>query len=98
MIPELRSEFNRQWRPESYAALLQRLDEIAGTHVTFRCSETPIFLPRPLLDEMVAAGQEMYAQLAGNIAYKSASQAAIPPEFRVPNQTDHPLFLQADFG
>ena len=98
MIAELRSEFNRRWRPELYANLLRRLDEIAGTHVSFRCSETPIFLPRALLDDMVTAGQQMYAQLAGNAKYRSASLAAIPSEFRVPNGTDHPLFVQADFG
>ncbi len=98
MIPELRSEFNRRWRPELYGDLLRRLDEIAGTHVSFRCSETPIFLPQPLLDDMVRAGQEMYTQLAEDATYRDASLAAVPPHFRVPNQTDQPLFMQADFG
>ncbi len=98
MIPELRSEFNRRWRPELYAEFLRRIDECSGTHVPFRCSETPVFLPRPLLDKMVRYGQELYHQLAGNPEYLKAARSAIPPGFSVPNEAGQPLFLQADFG
>ncbi len=98
MIRELRSEFNRRWRPEQYEHLLRRLDEVAGTHVSFRCCETPVFLPGPMLDKMVRYGQELYAQLAGNSDYLAASERIIPPQFRVPGTSEHPLFLQADFG
>ena len=98
MIPELRKQFNERWTPELYTSFLQRLDEVSGAHVDFRCSETPIFLPQDLLGKMVRYGQELYAQLANNPAYIEASQAIIPAEFRVPNDTRHPLFLQVDFG
>jgi hypothetical protein len=74
------------------------LDQESGAHISFRCSETPIFLPDALLDKMVRYGQELYDQLTGSPEYKQASQATIPPQFRVPNETKHPLFLQADFG
>jgi hypothetical protein len=98
VIPELRSEFNRRWRPELYAEFLSRVDECSGTHVTFRLSETPVFLPRPLVDKMVRYGQELYQQLAGNPEYVKAARSAIPPGFNVPNEAPQPLFLQADFG
>jgi hypothetical protein len=98
VIPELRKRFNERWRPELYAELLRRLDAISGTHVNFRCSETPVFLPNELLDKMVRYGQELYDQLATNSDYRRASEAAIPARFRVSNETEHPLFLQADFG
>ncbi len=98
MIPELRERFNRDWTPQRYAELLRRLDNITDTPVGYRCSETPVFLPRTLLDRMVIYGQELYAQLAANEAYRKASQAAIPDQFRVPNEDPHPLFIQADFG
>lgn len=64
----------------------------------FRCSETPIFMPQDLLEQMVRYGQELYAQLADNPAYRKASNTAIPDQFRVPNEAEHPLFVQADFG
>jgi hypothetical protein len=98
VIPELRKRFNERWTPELYRKLLQRLEEVSGTHVGFRCSETSIFLPRELVDKMSRYGQELYTQLALSAEYRRASEAAIPAKFRVPNETEHPLFLQADFG
>jgi hypothetical protein len=98
VIPELRKQFNRCWNPARYAEFLRRLDETAGTHVGFRCSETPVFLPSPLLEKMIRYGQELYGQLGANEFYRTASEAAIPRQFRVPNESVHPLFVQADFG
>ena len=98
MIPELRKSFNAQWSPDLYSEFLRRIDEVSGTHVSFRCSETPVFLPKPLLDKMVRYGEELCQQLVSNPEYRAASDSAIPPSFRVPNEPDHPLFVQADFG
>jgi hypothetical protein len=98
VIPELRKRFNEDWTPERYAELLRRLDGIADTPIGYRCSETPLFLPGELLGRMVRYGQELYAQLAVNDAYREASESAIPAQFRVPNEAEHPLFVQADFG
>jgi hypothetical protein len=98
VLPQLRYRFNAGWRPELYAEFLQRIDEIAGTHIGFRCSETPVFFPKPLLEKMSRYGQELYNQLADNQEYRTASESAIPARFRVPNQAEHPLFVQADFG
>ncbi len=47
---------------------------------------------------MVRYGQELYGQLASNPAYLKAANATIPNEFRVPGASEHPLFVQADFG
>ncbi|MGI9071453.1 MAG: hypothetical protein ACR2JB_09100 [Bryobacteraceae bacterium] len=98
MLPELRERFNAQWRPERYAEFLRHIDNLAGTHVDFRCSETPVFFPKPLLDKMARYGQELYHQLVQNHEYRGASESAIPARFRVPNEAEHPLFVQADFG
>ena len=98
MIPELRADFNRRWTPAHYQEFLRRLDSESGTHVQFRCSETPVFLPDELLAQMVRYGQELYGQLAANPGYRTAAEATIPIEFRVPGSAEHPLFVQADFG
>jgi hypothetical protein len=98
VLPELRKCFNERWTPELYKEFLQRLDQESGTHVAFRCSETPVFFPRPLLDKMSRYGQELYQQLAQSHDYREASDATIPARFRVPHEPDHPLFVQADFG
>ena len=98
MIPELRKPFNRHWTPELYTEFLRRIDDTSATHVGFRCSETPVFLPPDLLDKMVRYGQELYRQLVSNTQYRTASDVTIPPQFKVPNEAEHPLFVQADFG
>jgi hypothetical protein len=92
LVPALRERFNREWRPELYAELLR------SVRTGFRCCETPVFLPRPLLDKMARYGRELYEQLAANPEYRTASEQAIPPQFRVSNESEHPLFVQADFG
>jgi hypothetical protein len=98
VLPELRKRFNEQWTPESYTEFVHQIDETAGTHVGFRCSETPVFFPKLLLEKMARYGQELYQQLAVNQEYRRASDFAIPAQFRVPNEAEHPLFVQADFG
>ena len=42
-------------------------------------------------------GKELIHQLE-TPEYRQASSAAIPPEFNVPNETSHPMFVQVDFG
>lgn len=98
MIPELRQRFNERWSPEKYQSLLRNVTARAGTGVPFRCSETPVFLPRDLLTKTIRYGRELYEQLASDSDYRAASDLAIPDAFRVPNEPEHPLFVQADFG
>ncbi|HUI09634.1 MAG TPA: hypothetical protein VL221_04850 [Bacteroidota bacterium] len=98
MISELRSEFNRQWTPERYQRLLERLDARCGTHVGFRVCETPIFIPGPLMRAMEEGGREIMEQLADSAEYRSASEAAIPERYRAMREDPHPLFAAVDFG
>ena len=98
MIPSLRQQFNDEFTPEKYQAFLRRVDDACGTHVQFRLSETPCFFPKPLIDRMAADGQELIRQLVDNPAYRAKSDEAVPAEFKVPNEPDHPMFVQVDFG
>src|SRR5215469_2616689 len=98
MISSYRKRFNANFTPAKYQDFLHGLDTACGTHVAFRNSETPCFLPKTLVDRMVADGRAMIEQLIGDPEYRRRSQAAIPAEFRVAGETDHPLFVQVDFG
>ena len=98
MIPELRAHFNRSFTAGRYAFLLDWLEEHSGVKVEFRVAETPIFVPRTLLEEMGKAGAELAGDLLGRPAYLDAARKAIPSDYRVAAETVHPNFLTADFA
>jgi hypothetical protein len=98
MVPALREEFNRNFTAAKYRQFLQKLDVAAGTHIEFRVSETPCFVPTSLLDRMAKDGRELVAQLVNNPQYRRASDSTIPPEYNVPNESPLPMFVQVDFG
>ncbi|WP_348262045.1 hypothetical protein P8935_19850 [Telmatobacter sp. DSM 110680] len=98
MIPELRNSFNATYSSQGYAELLGRLDRQCGGPIQFRVAETPIFIPRRLLDEMADQGSTLARYLISNPDYLAAARKAIPAGFDVPSQTTHPHFLTADFA
>ena len=98
MIPSLRKQFNVGFTPQKYQTFLRRIDDACGTHVQFRLSETPCFFPQSLLERMAADGKVLIRQLVESPEYRTLSDQSIPAEFRVPNEPNHPMFVQVDFG
>ena len=98
MIPALREEFNRNYTPEKYGELLAALDRVSGTHIGFRVSETPCFVPYAIIDQMAQYGRELITQLVDNPEYRKISDITIPAEYNVPNEAPLPMFVQVDFG
>ena len=97
MIPALRQRFNSGFTPEKYGDFLARLEAACGAPLGFRHSETPCFFPASLADRMARDGSELIRQLS-TPEYRAISRQAVPPRFDVPDEPDHPLFLQVDFG
>ena len=98
MIPSLRQSFNSNYKPEKYPQLLSLLAERCGVPIGFRVSETPCFLPPDLIDRMANDGKELIRQLVDSPEYRARSSQSIPPEFNVPRESPHPMFIQVDFG
>jgi len=73
------------------------MEDRCGTPVKFRLGETPCFFPKTLIDQMVQFGKELIQQLDTE-QYRKVSSESIPPEFNVPHEDAHPLFIQVDFG
>jgi hypothetical protein len=69
-----------------------------GMEVPFALCETPCFFPQSLVERMGEDGKALIRQLAGNPEYLARSEASIPPAFRAPNESSHPMFVQVDFG
>ncbi len=98
MIPSLRQKFNAAFTPDKYKSFLRRIDDVCGTHVQFRLSETPCFFPKSLVERMAEDGKELIRQLVDNPTYRAKSEEAVPAEFKVPNEAPHPMFIQVDLG
>src|ERR1700744_4966483 len=98
MIPSFRKQFNAGFTSDKYKEFLRRIDHACGTHVEFRLSETPCFFPTSLLERMAEDGKALIRQLVDSADYRERSNQSIPAEFRVPNEPDHPMFVQVDFG
>ncbi len=97
MIPSLRAQFNAQFTEAKYLEFLRALAAAAGTKIDFRVCETPVFLPKALLQEMQQAAREIIGQL-NTPDYFRESERAVPALYRVPNEDSHPLFVQVDFA
>ena len=98
MIPHWRQWFNSNFTSAKYQDFLGGLERACGAHIKFRNSETPCFFPKSLVDRMVATGAEIIRQLVDSPDYRRGSESAVPAEFRMPGATEHPLFVQVDFG
>src|SRR5256886_8358208 len=97
MHPELRAQFNGDFTPEKYAALLRCVNEATKWPADFRTAETPIFLTREFTNEAVFAANEIAAQTqTPEFARHAAS--AIPSGWEVPNESEHPEFLIVDLA
>src|ERR1700758_1878514 len=97
MEPTLRAQFNADFTPEKYAALLRCVNEATKWPADFRIAETPIFLTREFTDEAVYAANEIAAQTqTPEFARHAAS--AIPPGLETPNESEHPEFLIVDLA
>jgi hypothetical protein len=98
MIPSYRHDFNSRFTPEKYEQLRREMTSRCGMEVPFALCETPCFFPHALVERMGEDGQALVQQLVENPAYLARSEASIPAEFRVPNESLHPMFIQVDFG
>ena len=98
MVPSLRQSFNSSFSPKKYERFIRTMNDRAGTTIKFRLCETPCFFPKSLLDEMGRDGELLIRQLVDNPEYRKLSDISIPPEFRAPNESSHPMFIQVDFG
>ncbi len=98
MIPSYRQDFNARFTPEKYERLRREMTSRCGMEVPFALCETPCFFPNALVERMGEDGKALIRQLVENPEYRARSEASIPTQFRVPNESAHPMFIQVDFG
>lgn len=97
MDPQLRSQFNADFSPEKYAALLRCVNETEKWPADFRISETPIFLTDEFTDEVTRAAKQL-VEVTRTPEFMAHARNAIPEGLAVPRESAHPNFLVVDFG
>lgn len=93
----LRAKVNAAFSQELYEALLAHLGQQLGEAVDFRVAESPVFVEADLRDQLVAACNDICAQLL-TPEYFAASTAAIPPHQFVPGNDAKPTVMIIDFA
>ena len=97
MIPEIRKKFNSEFSEKIYEEFLNDLNSVLKYPTDFRVCETPLFLSKELTGELIKACDDVIVQLQ-NEEFLKKSEAAIPSNLKVPNDFEHPPFLQLDFA
>src|SRR5438874_1575803 len=97
MDPQLRAQFNADFTPEKYAALVRCVNETEKWPADFRISETPIFLTREFTDQVTRAANAI-VDLTRTPEFARHAEDAIPEGLEVPNESGHPNFLVVDFA
>ncbi len=96
MIKNYRQEFNTNFTAKKYDEFLAELQK-GYPEIPFRVAETPIFISKALKEKLIAAGQEII-NLIKQPNFKALTQKAIPTQWGVPNENEHPHFLTFDYG
>jgi len=97
LIPDLREKYNSEFTEENYQTFLKDLYSTFNYHVDFRIAETPIFLPKDLLKEILNASDLLVTALQTN-EFKEYSKKALSEGLAVPNEDEHTSLLAIDFA
>lgn len=96
MIEKFRIAFNEVFTVEKYHNFLSQLGN-GYPEIPFRVAETPIFIPQELKEQLIQAGEEIISLIKSE-NFKSLTEAAIPENWRVKNESHQPHFLTFDYG
>lgn len=97
MIKSLREKYNSEFTEEKYIAFHKDLDSVYNNKIDFRIAETPIFIPKDFLNELLKASDELVTALQTK-EFKEYSVSALPDNLAVPNEDSHPSLLSLDFA
>jgi len=98
MIEEFRKRYNQSFTSGKYQDFLNTIESAHGYLPSFRVSESPIFIPDGLKQKLIEACNDIQ-QLIGRPDFKDLTKDAIKnASLLVPNEDEHTLFLQMDFG
>ena len=97
MLPDQRNSFNQNFSEHKYEQLLSELNKDFVGAVDFRVAESPVFIDAHCNKQMLDTCDYMIDTITHS-DFQALTDASIPANKNVPNQTVHPHFLAFDFG
>jgi hypothetical protein len=98
MLPIDQAHYARHiFTSENYQHFVQQLCSDVGMKIEYRIAEMPIFVSNEFRQQMEQAAIEIALECMGN-HHLQHSDASLPPQYTVPNQSAHPLFCIVDFA
>ena len=98
MIPEIRKAYNSLFTDEKYKAFLSSIYNAYEHIPPFRISETPIFIPKDLKFKLLNACEDINRVICREDFKEITRSSLKDSSFLVPDEDEHTLFLQMDFG
>ncbi len=97
MTPSDRQFFNEQYTSKKNLQFQFLVQKIYDFKPNFKVLETPVFISNQLKSKLIEASESIAQQLQST-KYRMIAHQAIPLHWQVPNEDEHPLFLQFDFA
>lgn len=97
MISSDRHLFNKQYSSKKNLQFQFLIQKIFDFKPGFKVLETPVFISNQLKTKLIEASESIVQQLQST-PFRMIAHQAIPPQWQVPNEDEHPLFLQFDFA
>lgn len=97
MIQELRTKFLKEFKVESYQAMINDIEQTYHHRPPFHVCETPVFIPESLKNHLFQACEGIIDTIC-QPNFKELSKGALQAGQEVPGEDEHTTFLQMDFG
>jgi hypothetical protein len=97
MIENIRRAFNERFEEAQYGAFLADLEASIHAPSLFRIAETPVFVSAAFKEQLLTACEEIFDSLLAP-DFVERTDGALAGGRAVPNQDEHSVFMQLDFG
>lgn len=97
MVANHRGRYNNSFSEERYRMFLDDVAKENGHQPPFRIAESPIFIGQDLKRQIYDACDAI-TEVITRPDFKKLTEGALHPAYRVPNENEHSIFLQYDFG
>ncbi|HMQ70802.1 MAG TPA: hypothetical protein PKC58_17635 [Ignavibacteria bacterium] len=97
MIKSLREKYISEFTESKYEEFVKDMNSEFDYKIDFRIAETPIFLPKKLMNEINNAAEDFTTALQSK-EFREFSKGGLPKQLEVPNEDEHTSLLAIDFA